>query len=53
MATQLDRAARLARADDVIDNGGTIADLAPQVARLDAMYRELASRRSSATRANA
>lgn len=53
MATQLNREARLARADDVIDNSGTIADLAPQVARLDAMYRELAARRTSSTRANA
>ena len=43
MATQMTRDARLARADDVIDNGGTMADIAPQVARLDAMYRELAA----------
>lgn len=39
MAAQLPRAARLARADDVIDNGGPLAALAPQVARLDAFYR--------------
>ncbi len=39
MAVQLPRAARLARADDVIDNAGTRAALAPQVARLDAFYR--------------
>ncbi|MFO1316386.1 MAG: dephospho-CoA kinase [Burkholderiales bacterium] len=43
MATQLPRAERLARADDVIDNGGPLAALAPQVARLDARYRELAA----------
>jgi dephospho-CoA kinase len=42
MATQLPRAARLARADDVIDNGGPLADLGPQVARLDAYYRNAA-----------
>jgi dephospho-CoA kinase len=39
MAAQLPRAARLARADDVIDNAGPRAALAPQVARLDAFYR--------------
>jgi len=39
MATQLPRAARLAGADDVIDNAGPLAALAPQVARLDALYR--------------
>ncbi len=44
MATQMTRAARLARADDVIDNSGTVADIAPQVARLDAFYRQLAAR---------
>ena len=43
MATQLPRAERLARADDVIDNGGPLAALAPQVARLDARYRALAA----------
>ncbi len=53
MATQMARAARLARADDVIDNSGTIADIAPQVARLDAMYRELAARRQAGARTNA
>lgn len=42
MATQLARADRLARADDVIDNGGPIETLGPQVARLDARYRALA-----------
>ncbi len=53
MATQLARAARLARADDVIDNSGTIADIAPQVARLDAMYRELAAHRQTSARTTA
>jgi dephospho-CoA kinase len=53
MATQLPRAARLARADDVIDNGGAMAGIAPQVARLDALYRELAARRQGATPARA
>ncbi len=43
MATQMPRAERLARADDVIDNGGDLAALAPQVARLDARYRECAA----------
>jgi dephospho-CoA kinase len=42
MATQFARSARLARADDVIDNAGPIAAIAPQVAVLDQRYRELA-----------
>ena len=41
MATQLPRAERLARADDVIDNAGPRSALAPQVAALDARYRVL------------
>ena len=41
MATQLDRSSRLARADDVIDNAGPVAAIAPQVAMLDRRYREL------------
>ena len=53
MATQMPRAARLARADDVIDNNGTMADIAPQVARLDAMYRELAAHRQASARSTA
>ncbi|MCC6195233.1 MAG: dephospho-CoA kinase [Burkholderiales bacterium] len=44
MAAQLPRAQRLARADDVIDNGGPLAALAPQVTRLHALYRDLAAR---------
>jgi hypothetical protein len=43
MATQLSRDARLARADDVIDNSGPPAALDPQVARLDADYRARAA----------
>jgi dephospho-CoA kinase len=42
MATQLSRAERLARADDVIDNSGTPAAIKPQVETLDRRYRELA-----------
>jgi len=42
MATQLPRAERLKRADDVIDNSGPPGAIAPQVARLDAFYRERA-----------
>jgi dephospho-CoA kinase len=43
MATQLPRAERLARADDVIDNGGPLSALEPQVAALDRRYRERAA----------
>jgi dephospho-CoA kinase len=43
MATQLPRSERLARADDVVDNGGPLTALAAQVARLDAFYRERAA----------
>ena len=53
MATQLPRAARLARADDVIDNSGAVAAIAPQVARLDAKYRKLAAERPANARARA
>lgn len=44
MATQLSRRDRLAQADDIVDNGGPLASLPPQVARLDAFYRECAAR---------
>jgi dephospho-CoA kinase len=44
MATQLSREARLAQADDVIDNGGPRSALAPQVASLHAFYSDLATR---------
>jgi dephospho-CoA kinase len=43
MAAQLARGARLAQADDVIDNGGAREAIAPQVAILDRRYREIAS----------
>lgn len=48
MATQLPRAERLARADDVIDNGGPREALAPAVRALDERYRALAARRRDA-----
>jgi dephospho-CoA kinase len=44
MATQIPRSERLAQADDVVDNAGPREALAPQVARLDRLYRELAAR---------
>ena len=43
MATQLPRAERLARADDVIDNSGPRDAIAPQVRALDRRYRALAA----------
>ncbi|MDR2212372.1 MAG: dephospho-CoA kinase [Pseudomonadales bacterium] len=42
MARQLPRAQRLARADDVIDNSGPLAALAPRVAELLIRYEALA-----------
>jgi len=45
MAAQLPRAARLAQADDVIDNAGAPGAIVPQVARLDRLYRTLAEKR--------
>jgi len=47
MANQLSPAARLAAADDVIDNGGTIEALRAQVAALHAKYLKLAARMAS------
>lgn len=47
MQKQATRAARLAVADDVIDNDGAPEALAPQVARLDALYRSLAASQPS------
>jgi len=49
MATQLPRAERLAKADDVIDNSGPLAALAPQVATLDQRYRALGRSASGAS----
>jgi dephospho-CoA kinase len=43
MSTQLTRSERLARADDVIDNSGTLAAMEGQVERLDRAYRALAA----------
>jgi dephospho-CoA kinase len=43
IASQVSRAERLARADDVIDNSGTPEGLAPQVERLHRRYRHLAA----------
>ena len=45
MAAQAGRAARLAAADDVIVNDGDAARLAPHVARLHALYCDLAAHR--------
>lgn len=42
LETQAPRERRLAAADDVIDNGGSVADLPGRVADLDARYRDLA-----------
>lgn len=43
MATQLGRAERLAAADDVLDNSGAPARIAPQVRSLDQRYRQIAA----------
>ena len=43
MSTQLSRTARLARADDVIDNGGPREALREQVLRLHDAYRQRAA----------
>ncbi|HXX84318.1 MAG TPA: dephospho-CoA kinase [Casimicrobiaceae bacterium] len=42
MATQLDRAQRTARADDVLDNSGPLKKTLAQVEALDRRYRQLA-----------
>ena len=46
MATQLTRTQRLAAADDVLDNSGAPAQIAPQVRSLDRRYRRIAAARS-------
>ncbi|ERS91132.1 dephospho-CoA kinase [Halomonas sp. PBN3] len=43
VAAQMPRAERLARADDVLDNGGSEAEMRRQVAELDRRYRQLYS----------
>jgi dephospho-CoA kinase len=53
MATQMPRRERRARADDVIDNGGEPAAIGPQVGRLDALYRTLATQAAAAHRQDA
>jgi dephospho-CoA kinase len=45
IASQASREARLAAADDVIENAGRPEELAAQVASLDARYRQLAAAR--------
>ncbi len=42
LAAQLSRAERLARADDVVDNSGSLTETRRRVMALDAIYRELA-----------
>jgi dephospho-CoA kinase len=49
IAAQASRAARLRRADDVIDNSGEPSRLAPQVAALHRRYRALVARGTFAT----
>ena len=46
LAAQLSRTERLARADDVVDNAGSLADTRQRVTELDAVYRELARKHS-------
>lgn len=53
MATQLNRADRLARADDVLDNSAAAEAIGPQVGALDRRYRQLASARAGARPAEA
>ena len=48
MASQASRSARLAAADDVVDNSGDPAAIAPQVATLHRRYLADAARRSNA-----
>ncbi len=48
MAAQASRATRLAAADDVIDNAGSLAELAAQVAVLHALYLKKAGIKSAA-----
>ncbi|MDX1529348.1 MAG: dephospho-CoA kinase, partial [Gammaproteobacteria bacterium] len=42
MAAQLPRKQRLARADDIIENNGSIQDLCERVGKLDQFYRTIA-----------
>ena len=45
VAAQMPRAERLARADDVLDNGGSEEEMRRRVAELDRRYRQLTSQR--------
>lgn len=47
MVTQLSRAARLAQADDILDNSGPPEAILPQVAALDRRYRRLSDAATS------
>ena len=47
IAQQAPRSARLAAADDLIDNGGSLEALRRQVAALDARYRKIAAGRAA------
>jgi dephospho-CoA kinase len=49
MATQASRSDRLARADDVVDNGGALENLTPQVERLHRAYLALAEKFSTSS----
>ncbi len=49
MAAQIGRAQRLAAADDVLHNVGTPDAIAPQVAALDRLYRQLAADKAAST----
>jgi dephospho-CoA kinase len=49
MAVQIDREHRLAAADDVLHNAGTLDAIAPQVEALDRRYRELATASRAST----
>ncbi|AXY43643.1 dephospho-CoA kinase [Halomonas sp. JS92-SW72] len=46
VAAQMPRAERLARADDVLDNGGSEAEMRRRVAELDRRYRQITSDQS-------
>jgi dephospho-CoA kinase len=45
MAAQAPRAARLAAADDIVENGGKLEDLPPQIDRLHQLYLDFSVRK--------
>jgi dephospho-CoA kinase len=49
MASQVTRATRLAGADDIIDNRGSVADLKPLVEQLHRRYLQYAAQKASET----